>query len=309
MNYKNKIITIFLILLFTFNIYSLKKPEDTGKLIFWKIETEKNTVYLLGSIHAANKDLYPLDKNIEDAFDKSDYLVLEANIDEDKFLELMMTLTKKAMYNDGSTLQDKISKSLYKKLESQLKKYSLSIAMVNQMKPWFSAFIINQMELDKLGYSPQYGIDLYFNNKAKDNKEILELESAEFQLDLFNNISEESQIYFLESTLSDLKTLKKSMSLIFDLWVNGDAEGLNDLIFEKAGKERQNNKIIDEFYNALFDQRNINMTEKIERYLQDEKTYFVIAGAGHFLGEKGIINMLKSKGYNVTQVDKYTGND
>jgi uncharacterized protein YbaP (TraB family) len=172
------------------------------------------------------------------------------------------------------------------------------------MKPWIAAFLIEQMQLEKLGYSLQYGIDYYFAKKTGDSKEILELESAEFQLDLLNDLSEDVQVLFLESVLNDLDNLDKSMKNIFEYWINGDVEGMNDFIFEEVRKSKGKDEKLNQLFDALFDKRNVGMTEKIESYLNDEKTYFIIAGSGHFIGENGIINLLKNKGYEVIQLDK-----
>ena len=37
------------------------------------------------------------------------------------------------------------------------------------------------------------------------------------------------------------------------------------------------------------------MTKKIEEYLTAKRTYFVVVGAGHLVGDKGIIELLKAK--------------
>ena len=46
------------------------------------------------------------------------------------------------------------------------------------------------------------------------------------------------------------------------------------------------------------------MTDKIESLLNGEKgkTYFVVVGSGHYVGEDGVIQNLKNKGYTVEQV-------
>jgi uncharacterized protein YbaP (TraB family) len=54
-------------------------------------------------------------------------------------------------------------------------------------------------------------------------------------------------------------------------------------------------------YQKLVYERNINMAEKIEGYLRTKGNYFVIIGAAHLVGEKGIIEILRGKGYRVVQ--------
>ena len=54
-------------------------------------------------------------------------------------------------------------------------------------------------------------------------------------------------------------------------------------------------------YEKLVYERNRNMAEKIEAYLKTKRTYLVIIGAAHLVGEKGIIEILRGKGYRVVQ--------
>jgi hypothetical protein len=52
----------------------------------------------------------------------------------------------------------------------------------------------------------------------------------------------------------------------------------------------------------LFDERNVKMLSKIEGYLNSNGSYFVIVGAGHLVGTRGSLELLKSKGYTVEQL-------
>jgi hypothetical protein len=44
------------------------------------------------------------------------------------------------------------------------------------------------------------------------------------------------------------------------------------------------------------------MASKIEDFLRNRETYFVVVGAGHLVGSQGIIEILKGKGYMVEQL-------
>ena len=54
------------------------KAVAAAKPVFlWELRSPTATVYLLGSVHVASGDMYPLDARIERAFQKSETLVLE----------------------------------------------------------------------------------------------------------------------------------------------------------------------------------------------------------------------------------------
>ncbi len=54
-------------------------------------------------------------------------------------------------------------------------------------------------------------------------------------------------------------------------------------------------------FDALFYRRNAAMAAKIEEYLKEKGRFFVVVGAGHLVGEKGIVELLKGKGFSVEQ--------
>ena len=71
-----------------------------------------------------------------------------------------------------------------------------------------------------------------------------------------------------------------------------------ELLFVEAINE---NPAYIKIYEKLFFERNIKMTNKILSYLKSSESYFVIVGAGHLIGEKGIVRLLEKKGYEVTR--------
>ena len=301
-----KKISLFLILLLIvlFNINQIvnafNNKNNLKKLYFWKIVSSTNTVYLLGSIHMASKDIYPLDKTIENAFNISDYLVVEADILNYDQVNLQLPMIKQGMFDNSETLQDKIPTGLYNNIKSILKKYNINMQNIDVMKPWLVAFTIYNLKLDELGYKSEFGIDYYFLEKANKKKDILELESIDYQINLFGNLSDELQVTYLNSMLNDISQLKKEMTIIFDYWKNGNIINMDKLL----KKSVNNNPELKSFYYTLIDQRNINMAKKIEGYLKDNKTFFVIVGAGHFTGKNGIINILENKGHYIQQLEK-----
>jgi uncharacterized protein len=56
--------------------------DGAPKHFLWKITGSKGVVYLLGTIHAAKADFYPLPSIIEDSFEKADTLIEEVDLSE-----------------------------------------------------------------------------------------------------------------------------------------------------------------------------------------------------------------------------------
>jgi uncharacterized protein YbaP (TraB family) len=55
-------------------------------------------------------------------------------------------------------------------------------------------------------------------------------------------------------------------------------------------------------YERLIYERNGNMASRVEDLLRTKETYFVIVGAGHLVGDKGVIEILKKRGYLLEQL-------
>jgi len=57
------------------------------------------------------------------------------------------------------------------------------------------------------------------------------------------------------------------------------------------------------FTRALLDNRNVGMAAKIEPFLKAKGSpLFVAVGSAHMVGDTGLVNLLKKKGFEVEQV-------
>ena len=271
--------------------------NQEGKVFLWEAKSAKNTVYILGSIHLARASLYPLDKKIEDAFARSDALAVEVNIEAYDPVVLQQMFMERGVYSDGSTIGDHLSEETFKLVVDKMRSLGLGLTQTVLFKPWFLAVTLATLELVKLGFNPEYGVDKHFLIKAK-NKKILELESVEYQLNLFDGFTDKQQDLFLFSTLLDLNIIEKEMDDLIEAWENGDVVKTEEILMQGLEQYPEILPIVDK----IFYQRNIKMAAKIENYLDTNDTYFVVVGAGHLVGEKGIIQLLKKKGYLLHQL-------
>ncbi|HEY4602322.1 MAG TPA: TraB/GumN family protein [Cerasibacillus sp.] len=274
---------------------------DSGKGGFlWRVQNGDTTVYLQGTIHLGVEDFYPLNDAIEDAYESADVVVPEVDITEvDLFSSIGSTLIH-GVYIDGTTIEDHISKDLYKKLEETFDKQGLPIDIVKFFKPWLLTTTVNQLAAMELGYDS--GVDPYFLERAKeDGKEILELESVSEQYGVLSGQSPEFQERQLEETLDSVNEFENVMQQMFSLYLDGDEEAMLDYLFPS---DVEQDKEYEEYMKALNDDRNKNMAEKIAGYLEEgaDKTYFVIVGTLHLIKEPHIRSLLEEKGYEVERV-------
>ncbi len=274
-----------------------EEQEGSGGFL-WKTTHNDITVYMLGSVHVATRDFYPLHADIEEAFEQSDYVAVEADILAIDPLESQALMDEMAMYTDGTTLADHIPAELYAELQTYLEQYGIPMETVDSYEPWFVYMLLDSLRILKFGYNAELGIDQHFLEAAVETeKEIIELESVEFQMSMFDSFPIEVQQYLVESSLDEASNAKDEMDKMLTLWKNGEEEALEEMILA-TDNQTEEEKI---FTTALLDDRNVGMTDKIEGFLNGEgnEQYFVIVGAAHYFGEKGILQLLEDRGYTV----------
>lgn len=275
------------------------------KAFFWKISSTENAstavVYLVGSIHFADNSFYPLRQKIIDAYQQADALVVELDISKTDHQVYNKLLTQRGIYKDGRTIKDVIAKETWLQLRQRLQYLNIDYDTVKKYKPGVLVLTLSAVQVMRLGYDPELGIDAYFLSKAMQQnlsayglpKEIIELETLEQQLNLFLNIPNGDLL--LKESLYSLDEAEALMTEMVRYWKAGDEKKLSYLLFEQALIEYPAFSAI---YDSLFYDRNENMMRQIEEMLkQPEGSHFVVVGSGHLIGDKGIVQMLRDKGY------------
>lgn len=273
-------------------------PASGGKCMMWKVSSDTATVYLVGSIHLASQDMYPLPREMEEAFAKSKVLVVEVNMNKIDQAKMRQSIMESGMYQDGQTLSAKLSKESARILDDFCASVGAPARTFDKFKPWVANMTIEVLAIQKLGLDPKLGIDMHFLGLAeKNNIKIEELESADSQLKLLSGFDPDLQLKALTALLDDLKDMKKEIGDLKDAWAAGDAKQVADLL----GKSARQHPELKEYQKLIFDDRNVLMVEKVETYLKGSQTVFVIAGCGHMVGDKGIVKILQDHHFTVDQ--------
>lgn len=267
--------------------------ENEGSVFMWKAQKDGAVVYLLGSVHALKEDAYPLPAVIETAFDRSEVVVFEVDLDEMTSAALKMLAA--GSLEDGQTLEQVAGPVMWTDFSQKMDSAGMPSGMFQFMKPWMAALTVMGFELENAGYSPASGIDSHFSNRAKAaGKERMALETPEFQIALFADLTPEESLSFLEYTLADLETMIPLMDEIYAKWLVGDAQYVRAMMEEEFGD-------FPELYEKLISGRNRNWMAAVEGLLAGQRDAMVVVGAMHLVGEDGIVEMLRQKGYTVTQ--------
>jgi len=268
------------------------------RALLWQVQSEHATVYLLGSIHYADESFYPLRRDIEQAFYSSDHLVVEINIDAEKAQRYRELVQQKGLYKGEATIRDDLSKETYRQLQDRLRRLGMPLEMVHKQKPGIVVLTLTAVQVMRMGFMPELGIDAYFLKRAVDSKKnIIELETVDDQMDIFLNITDADLL--LRETLHSLDEAEMLMMDMTYCWKQGDEVCLEKILFEDAVSRYPS---FIRIYDSLFFKRNENMANDIKGFLDGKGTYFVVVGAGHLVGDKGIPKLLRKAGFDVRRL-------
>ena len=273
-------------------------PAAVKKGLFWKATSGANSIYLLGSIHIGSKEMYPLPKEFEDAFSASKSLIVEVDVNHLDMGKMQAQMLSRGMYGGDDSLWSHVSADTRKRLEEFCDKYEMPSMILSKMKPWLVSLTVSTLPMIKAGMDPNLGIDKHFLDKAatdSQKKNVVELETAEWQMNLLSGFSDEVQAKMLESSVSEAAKSLEHGKKVEELWMAGDAEKVAAALKEDSGPP--------EVEKALLYDRNPHMAEVAEQYLKGKDQAFMVVGAAHLVGKEGVVSILQKRGYKVQQVN------
>jgi uncharacterized protein YbaP (TraB family) len=269
--------------------------KNPSKVFMWSVQGPKSKVFLLGSMHMFKAASYPLEPRIEKAYQSCPRVVFEADLEGPGTDEIRDMMLKLGTYHDGKTLPKEISEKTYALFRERVEANNLKIEQFDTYRPWFAALSIATVELKRLGFTAENGLDAHFSQEAaSDKKKMIYLETARQQLDLLANAFPGKEEDLLKQALEEIAVLEKASAEMVQAWKAGDAARM-EAFTQKSLKE------FPEVEKKLFTERNKAWTTRILRLLSQEGDVFVVVGAGHLVGKGGLLEMLKDKGYNVVQ--------
>ena len=297
-----------------------EEPEEKAAPVFYKVTgAEGQQMWLLGTIHVGDERTAYLPQEIYDAFDSADALAVEfesesytAQLMEDE--EAMQRYLEAFLYTDGTSTQEHIGdEELYEQL---LKFLQASGTYDNTMlvtKPIFLEQTVSSFYMSN-GYrlSSDYGVDNQLQARAyEQEKEILSVESGDFQMDLLGSFSDELQVWMLRDALEYGQcAYNYHTEQLFEMWCAGDEAELIAYLNEEAGDDpdmtEEEKALMAEYEQALETGRNVDMLAVAEEYLNSGKTVFYAVGLAHLLADDGLVNTLRNAGYTVELVS-YAG--
>lgn len=268
--------------------------------LLWKISGNglKKSSYLFGTHHLVPISFLDSIPKVYKCFNRSEVVVSEfvmsaANM-EDKVKEA-------AMLPPNYVYTELLSDSDYHFVDSELKAVTkLSLNDVARLKPSMIANIYIVAYYQQLfPNDDDWQLDSFFQQVAdRQGKKVVGLETIEDQIKLiYKSQSIERQAFLLVGTLRGKDRITEELHELNAYYKKGNLVPLlqtylNDLSeFAPTAQEKF----------LMLDARNLEWTKKLPDLLH-KNSCFVAVGALHLVGENGLINLLRQKGYRVSKV-------
>jgi uncharacterized protein YbaP (TraB family) len=274
-----------------------RAQTSTNKSLLWEISGNglNNPSYLFGTYHFAGKSLVDSLSGIKTYFNNCRTVVGELLTADSTD---MKGLTAAMMLSDGNTLEKIYSPEEYKLIGDYLKQVTkMDISGLNGLKPVAVQLVLLSFTMPKTFSDANPGIDQYFQQEGKkQNYKLLGFETmAEQSALLFSSSIDEQKKDLLESILKKDEE-KSEGEKLYALYLQQDLDGIDKIItttLAKGGKPELSDKMLKD--------RNLKWLVKIPAIIKEQPT-FIAVGAAHLVGQYGLINQLRLKGYTVKAV-------
>ena len=295
------------------------EPETPATPVFYHVTGEDGSeMWLLGTIHVGDERTAYLPQEIYDAFEASDALAVEFNLNADEdnmdndeeYSEKIMSMY---YYDDESKVQDHLDAEVYDAAVKMMKCLGEYNSNLDYMKPfvWESSITGALKDCGRRLFSHK-GVDQRFLDLAEEaGKEILDVESAESQVGMMSGFSDGLQEHLLMEALTyDRSEYNRELMELFEMWCAGDEETLRSYLNGEEAEEEEETEEMDEeekalyeeYRNAMSTERDIKMIEVAIDYLESGKTVFYAVGLAHLLTDDGLVDGLRAAGYTVELV-------
>jgi len=259
----------------------------------WKIADDDTTIYLFGTIHILPEATDWYSGPVAKAFNSSKLLVTEAIIDSPA--DLQKEFLTKAVRTDGKTLREALPEKERSAYEKAMTDLGVPVNAFDRFEPWYAALLLSSLPMQKAGYKSENGVESQIEALAKEHGLAREaLETAAYQIDLFDSLPADAQENYLGEVLDQLPTMRDDLARLIAAWKAGRAEELAEIL--NAGETDKRVRQV------LLTNRNAAWAKWLKARLDEPGTVFVAVGAGHLAGEDSVQEQLAAQGVPSTRL-------
>ncbi len=257
--------------------------------LLWKISGKglEAPSYLYGTIHIQDNRVFLYGDEVKQAFEQANAYAMEVIIDE-----IDKDKMQKLIYMKKNELKDFYTSEEYELLDKYCQeKMGVGLAFLGKMKPFFLSSQLMQLDMPK---DRALALDADFLKKARTSgKKIIGIEKLKEQMGAINKISLKEQADMLLSLAKSPEENAEKFEKLVTSYTSFDFEQMQELLSDTT--------LPKQFEQALLIKRNKKMAKRIAKIVKKQVSFNAI-GAAHLLGEKGVVALLRKKGFTVEPV-------
>lgn len=270
--------------------------------LLWKVSGNglARPSYIMGTYHFAPASMIDKIPGMQQALEGCDVVFGEIDNEEMMSQDAQMKMGMAMVAPPDSTLDKLFTPEQYAIVEDVFNKYfggmGVTLSQMNMLKP--SAISVQMQAMQAVKYFPNFNvneqIDMGVQNRANEMGRPSEgLETIQEQIDLlFNAPLTEQAEGLLEACKKDDYFVVQSSALV-EAYMAQDLDKIRDIIADpEIGGDNP------EELDALIYDRNRNWVPKLMA-IMPERACLVCVGAGHLVGDQGVLQLLRDEGYTV----------
>jgi len=254
-----------------------------------------STIYLYGTIHIRRPGGDWGGENAKTALAAAEELWTEMALGAATDAEVQRLVIANG-FDAARPLSSRLTEEEFARFSEVAQRFGMPAANLDPMRPWLAALTLAMLPMLQAGYDPSQGIDEAVNTAAGEGVGRRAFETAEQQMGFFANLSDEAQMQFLREAINEADSGTAMLDEMSLAWERGDLATLERMVIDEFKAEAP------EAYDVIFTQRNLAWTETLMAELEGSGVDFVAVGAGHMLGEDGLVALLRARGVTVERV-------
>ena len=262
--------------------------------ILWRVDGKGAPAsHIFGTIHLSDPRVTALPAAVAREFGQARSLTIEAGLDTADFA----AMANRMVYADGRSLQDVAGAELFTRAAALSAGLGLPEPMLRMFKPWAVALMLSAPQQD-----PANVLDYVLARMAAEQgKPVLELESLDEQVSVFDGMAEVEQIALLRQTVSNFERLPQTVGRLIDAYLARDLAAMWRISEESGAGDEKASRIKEVFVQRVIYDRNMRMVARMGGQLAKGGA-FIAVGALHLHGDRGVLSLLEQRGFRVTRV-------
>lgn len=272
---------------------SLGFSQNAAHTLLWEISGGglSKPSYLFGTMHVLCADDAHLSDSLKAVIAHCDEVYFEINLSD---MSGMMNSMKYMRMNDSKKLSDLLDTAAYEKVKAYFAKHTsiIPFGMLERFKPLLISSLIEE---ENLACQTTDGMEMMIMKELHQyNKPVNGLETVEFQAGLFDSIPYEQQAKDLVNYIDSAEEYRKMTLELSELYKKQDLEQIDTL-------SSKGDPSMSGYMDLLLYDRNGRWAKALVSLLP-QKSLLIAVGAAHLPGDKGVINLLRKRGYTLRPV-------